>query len=339
MQQWTRALRGLAGAAFAFACSFAGAQPVTLKLAHYADANHPAHQASLQFAQRVEARTQGLVKVSVFPSNTLGSPPEQLQQVKLGAIDMALPTQGSLDKYQKAFGVVMLPFVFEDLAHAHRVLDGPAMAWLAPLAEKEGFVLLANWEYGFRNLTNSKRPIQQPADVKGLKVRVPPEVQLESAIEALGGNVTKIAFPELYMALSQGVVDGEENPVAVILHNKFYEVQKHLALTRHAYNSMVHVVSTKTWAKLTPEQRNVLKEESRAAGLAMRKAIAAEEETQIAKLQSLGMLVTRPDAAAFRAQMAPAYRKISAYAGEANVQAFLKMVEAERSTGAAAAAK
>ena len=204
------------------------------------------------------------------------------------------------------------------------------MDWLAPLAEKDGFVLLSNWEYGFRNLTNSKRPIMVPADVRGLKIRVPPEVQLEAAMEALGANVTKIAFPELYMALSQNVVDGEENPIAVIVHNKFSEVQKHLALTRHAYNSMVHVISTKTWAKLTPEQRVIIKEESRSAGELMRKTIASEEEAQIIKLQSQGMLITRPDPKLFRAAMDPAYKRIGAYAGEDNVQQFMKMVDAQR---------
>lgn len=322
-----RCLALAAGLAFA---AGAAAQ-VTLKLAHYAEAGHPANQAALQFSQRVEARTKGQVKVSVYPANALGSPPEQLQQVKLGVIDMGLPTQGAMDKYNKAFAVVMLPFVFEDLAHAHRVLDGPAMDWLAPMAEKDGFVLLSNWEYGFRNLTNSKLPINTPADVKGLKIRVPPEVQLEAAMEALGANATKIAFPELYMALSQGVVDGEENPISVIAHNKFYEVQKHLALTRHAYNSMMHVISTKTWARLAPEQRTIVREESRSAGELMRKTIAAEEDAQIAKLQAQGMQVTRPDPKLFRAAMEPAFRRIGAYAGEANVQQFMKMVDAQRS--------
>ncbi|NQW83029.1 MAG: TRAP transporter substrate-binding protein [Alcaligenaceae bacterium] len=320
----------LTTAALAFLSTNTFAQ-VTLKLAHFAEIGHPANQAALQFSKRVEERTNGQVKVSVYPANALGSPPEQLQQVKLGVLDMGLPTQGALDKYNKAFAVVMLPFVFDDLAHAHRVLDGPAMDWLAPIAEKDGFVMLANWEYGFRNLTNSKLPINAPGDLKGLKIRVPPEMQLEAAMEALGANVTKIAFPELYMALSQGVVDGEENPIAVIMHNKFYEVQKHLALTRHAYNSMVHVISTKTWAKLTPEQRIIVKEESRLAGELMRKTIAGEEDAQVAKLQSLGMLVTRPDLKLFRVAMAPAYKRIATYAGEANVQQFMLMVDAQRS--------
>ncbi len=303
---------------------------VTMKLAHYAPETHPAHLAAKQFAARVEERTKGQVKITIFPANTLGSPPEQLEQVKLGAIDMGLPTQGALDKYQKAFAAVMLPFVFDDLAHAHRILDGPAMAWLAPLAEKEGLILLANWEWGFRNLTNNKRPINKPEDVRGLKIRVPPEIQLEATMEALGGIVTKIAFPELYLALAQGVVDAQENPIAVIFHSKFNEVQKHLALTHHVYNNMIHVISARAWAKLTPEQRQIFREESKAAGDAMRKAIMAEEADQIAKLERSGMVVTRPDLAPFRAAMGPAYKKIGAYAGEENVQRFLKLVEEGR---------
>jgi len=321
--------RFLLAFAFGSLAGVAGAQTV-LKLAHYAETTHPAHLAAQQFAQNVEARTSGQIKVEIYPANQLGAPPEQLQQTKLGTVDMALPTQGQLDKFEKAFAAVMLPFAFDDLAHAHRVLDGPAMEWLAPLAEKQGLVMLSNWEWGFRNLTNSKRPVNVPDDVKGLKVRVPPEVQLEATMAALGAQVTKIAFPELYMSLSQGVVDGQENPVSVIVSNKIYEVQKHLALTHHAYNAMVHVVNAKKWATLTPEQQRILREESKAAGEMMRKAMASAEDEQIAKLQSLGMQITRPDTRLFQVRMDPAYKKISEYAGEANVQKFRKLVEEAR---------
>jgi len=243
---------------------------------------------------------------------------------------LTLPTQGALDKFVKAFSVVMLPFMYDDYDHVYRTLDGPSMDWFSPLADKEGFVVLSNWEWGFRNLTNSKRPILKPDDVKGLKIRTPPEIQLQAAMEALGGVVTKIAFPEVYMALSQGVVDAQENPIAVIYHNKFYEVQKHLAITRHVYNNMVHVVSKKSWAKLTPEQQKIFTEESKAAGAYMRKAIVAEEADQIARMEKAGMMVTRPNLAAFRAAMGPAYEKIGKYAGEDNVKKFMKYVEDAR---------
>ena len=161
---------GLAGLALtAPYVARAAAGPLTLRFAHFAQEDHPANIAAKQFASRVEARTGGAIKINIFPNNSLGGPPEQAQQIKLGVIDMGLPTQGQLQNYEKAFGAVMLPFVFDSPAHVFRVLDGPAMAWLAPLAEKQGFIILRNWEYGFRNLTNSVRPINAPDDVKGLK--------------------------------------------------------------------------------------------------------------------------------------------------------------------------
>jgi TRAP-type transport system periplasmic protein len=310
--------------------SEAEAQVVQMKFAHYAEETHPANVAAKQFAAKVEERTKGQVKIAIYPANVLGSPPEQAEQVRLGAIDMGLPTQGQLDKYVKAFSAVMLPFVYDDYDHVHRTLDGPSMDWFAPLAEKEGFVVLCNWEYGFRNLTNNKRPILKPDDVKGLKIRTPPEIQLQAAIEALGGIVTKIAFPEVYMALAQNVVDGQENPIAVIYYNKFYEVQKNLALTRHVYNNMIHVVSAKAWAKLTPEQQKIFREESKSAGAYMRKAIMDEEADLIAKMEKAGIKVTRPDLAPFRAAMGPAYERIGKYAGEDNVKRFMKFVEDAR---------
>jgi tripartite ATP-independent transporter DctP family solute receptor len=310
--------------------STAEAQVLQMRFAHYGEETHPSHLAAKQFAAKVEERTKGQVKIAIYPANVLGSPPEQCEQVRLGAIDMSLPTQGALDKYVKAFSVVMLPFVYDDYDHVHRTLDGPSMDWFSPLAEKEGFIVLSNWEWGFRNLTNNKRPILKPEDVKGLKIRTPPEIQLQAAMEALGGIVTKIAFPEVYMALAQNVVDAQENPIAVIYHNKFYEVQKHLAITRHVYNNMVHVVGTKTWAKLKPEQQKIFREESKSAGAYMRKAIMAEEADQIAKMEKAGVNVTRPDLSLFRAAMGPAYETIGKYAGEDNVKKFMTYVEAAR---------
>lgn len=303
---------------------------ISFRFGHYAEETHPGHLAAKQFATKVEERTKGQIKINIYPANVLGSPPEQCEQVRLGVLDMNLPTQGALDKYVKAFSVVMLPFIYDSYEHVHRVLDGPSFQWLAPLAEKEGFIILSNWEWGFRNLTNNKRPIYKPEDVKGLKIRTPPEIQLQAAMEALGAIVTKIAFPEVYMALAQGVVDGQENPIPVIYHNKFYEVQKYLALTRHVYNNMVHVISTKAWAKLTPEQKQIFREESKKAGDYMRRAIMSEEESLIAKMEKAGLKVTRPDLAPFRTAMRPAYERIGKYAGEENVKIFMKYVEEAR---------
>ena len=224
----------------------------------------------------------------------------------------------------------MLPFIFDGPAHVFRTLDGPAMDWLSPLAEKQGFVLLRNWDYGFRNVTNSQRPINVPDDVKGLKLRTPPELQIQASMEALGAVVQAIAFPELYLALSQKVVDGEENPVPVIYFNKFYEVQKHLAITRHIYNNMIHTIGVNSWKKLTPEQQAIIREESVKAGDLMRKRIGDDEADEIKKLAEIGMQVTTPDLAPFRARMEPANKRIADYAGAANVRKFQDLVEQNR---------
>lgn len=323
---------GAAGAALSVSAPYVTLQaaPLVMRFAHFGAEDHPSNIAAKQFAARVESRTDGAIKINIFPNNVLGGPPEQAQQIKLGTIDMGLPTQGQLDKYDKAFAAVMLPFIWDGPQHAFRVLDGPAMAWLAPLAEKQGFILLRNWDYGFRNVTNIVRPINTPDDVKGLKLRTPPELQIQASMEALGASVQAIAFPELYLALSQKVVDGEENPVSVIYFMKFYEVQKHLAITRHIYNNMIHTVSAASWAKLTPAQQAIFREESQSAGDLMRKMIADQEQDQVKKIADAGVAVTQPDLAPFRALMGPAYDRIAAYAGADNVKKFRDMADAGR---------
>jgi len=323
---------GAAGAALSISAPYVSsyAAPLTLRFAHFGAEDHPSNIAAKQFSNRVESRTDGAIKINIFPNNVLGGPPEQAQQIKLGTIDMGLPTQGQLDKYDKAFAAVMLPFIWDSPQHAFRVLDGPVMAWLAPLAEKQGFILLRNWEYGFRNVTNIVRPINTPDDVKGLKLRTPPELQIQASMEALGATVQAIAFPELYLALSQKVVDGEENPIAVIYFNKFYEVQKYLAITRHIYNNMIHTVSAIAWAKLSPGQQAIFREESAAAGDLMRKMIGDQEADQIKKIEAAGMQITRPNLAPFRALMGPANARIASYAGADNVKKFQQMADQGR---------
>ncbi|WP_232834285.1 TRAP transporter substrate-binding protein [Rhodoferax ferrireducens] len=327
--QAMKAIRFIFIAMFAFAAYAAKghAEPVTLIFVHGAAPTHPTHLAAMQFAKRVEQRTDGQIKFDIFPAGQLGGENEALQKIRLGAIAMGTTAPSNLIKYEKAFAVVIMPYLFDSYEHAHRVLDGPAMSWLAPLAEKQGFVILSNWEWGFRHVTNNQRPINQPEDMRGLKIRVPPVVQLEDTMKALDAQISKIAFKELYMALSQGVVDGQENPLHVIYYNKLYEVQKHLALTQHVYHNQLHLISVKSWAMLTPEQQKIVREESKAAGDGMSKGMIAEEDELIAKMVNAGVKVTRPDLKAFRAKVEPAVKEITAYAGEANVQKFLKMVE------------
>ena len=303
------------------------AQDVTLRLAHFAAETHPGHLAAQSFADAVAERTDGAIAVEIYPANELGSPPEQLEQTILGAVEMNLPTQGGLDKYEKAFGTVMTPFAFSSYEQAHEVLDGPFSEWAAPKLEEQGLVMLSNWEYGFRNITNSVRPINSTDDVDGLKLRTPPELQIVAALEGLGASTTQIAFTELPNALNQGVVDGQENPIGVIYHYKLFDFQEHLALTRHVYNSMVHVINKEIFDALTPEQQTILREESKKAGEMMRAAVVAQEEEEIAALEEAGMKVTRPELEPFAALMGPARKRVAEYSGEENMEKFLSFLK------------
>ena len=303
---------------------------IEMKLGHFAADAHPGNLASKMFAEAVEKRTNGKIKVTIYPNNALGSPPEVLEQNIVGAVDMSLPTQGQLGKYSKKFNCVMLPFIYDSYAHADKVLDGKFLPWALPELDKAGLVFLSNWEWGFRNLTNSKHPVNVPDDVKGLKVRTPPELPTQAAMEALGAVVATINFNELQMALKQGVVDGQENPVAVIFSNKLYESQKYLAMTGHNYNTMVHVISKKVWDKLTPEQQAIVKEESKRAGDWMRKTVRDAEADQLKQLKEKGMEITTPDKAKFKALMQPAYDRMKPVAGEENIAAFIKIVDEAR---------
>jgi tripartite ATP-independent transporter DctP family solute receptor len=314
---------------FGIAVNNAGAV-ITMKFSHYVDESHPLHKAAMQFAERVAERTNGEVKVTVYPANTLGSPPEQCEQVHLGVLDMSLNTQGQTEYYVKASATPQIPFIFDDYDHAHRTVDGPAMEWMAPKFKEAGMIVLANWEWGFRNITNNKRPINTPDDVKGLKIRVPPEFHLQALFESLGAVVTKIAWPELYMALAQDVVDGQENPLSAIYYQKFYEVQRYLALTRHTYSCSMHLISTKSWAKLNDEQKKIFKEESKRAGDFAREVLNNEEKDLIAKMKKAGLQVTEPDPAPFRVAAKPAYEKIYDRYGRENVAKFMQFVEEAR---------
>lgn len=305
-------------------------EPIVLKIAHYANTDHAGNRACQMFADGVSARTGGMVTVEIYPNNELGNPPEVLEQNILGAIDMSLPTQGQLAKYSQKFGCVMLPFAYEAYDHAYRVLDGPFKDWVSGDLEEQGLVFLSNWEWGFRNLTNSIHPVNLPEDVNGLKIRTPPELSNQAAMEALDGIVQTIAFSELPLALQQGVVDGQENPVSVIYAYKIYETQKYLAMTGHTYNSMVHVISKATWDKLTPEQQLIIREESQKAGNYMRQSLRNAEADQIQKLIDLGMEVTYPDVALFKARMDPAYARMEESVGSENLATFLKMLEDEK---------
>ena len=191
--------------AFGSSYSFAA---VELKLGHFASDTHPCGIAAVQFKANVEKRTNGEVKIALFGNNVLGSPPEVLEQVMLGAVDMSLSGQDQLAKHLPFYDVISTPFAFKDYATADKIIDGDFKAWAEPELMKKNLVHLSDWEWGFRQLTNSKKPVVTPADLKGMKIRTPPAFAYQAFVEAAGGNAVTIACSELVMAMKQGVVYG-----------------------------------------------------------------------------------------------------------------------------------
>lgn len=306
------------------------AASMNLKLAHFGAESHASHTAAKQFAENVKKRTNGEIEITIYPNNVLGGPPQILEQVLQGVIDMSLSGQDQIAKHVKLFDTVAIPFSIDGYEHMDRVLDGPFKAWAAPEVEKVGAVMLSSWEWGFRQITNSKRPILTPDDVKGLKIRTPPAMAYQAAIEALGGNVQTIDFSELVMAMRQGVVDGQENPIPTIYDLKLYESQKYITIVNYLYSSMVHLVNNKVWAKFTPEQKQIVQEESDSARLLMRKLIRDAEVVQIADMKKKGIRIDAPNLKPFQDKMGPAHEKIKKNVGEANFDKWMKMAAETR---------
>lgn len=217
-----------------FAAASASAQQV-LRLSHNAAPGNPKAVGSLKFAELVGQKTNGRIKVEVGGSAQYGDDVETLTNMRLGSMAFAAGSQGTTSGVVPEFNVLGLPFLFRDLPHAYKVVDGPISQKLNELAQKKGLVLLALWDNGIRHTSNSKRPITKPEDLAGLKLRTPPDSMTIDIFTALGANPTPLAFSELYIALQQGVVDGQENPLMNIYSSKLHEVQKYISFTGHKY--------------------------------------------------------------------------------------------------------
>jgi len=301
-----------------------------LRLTHPADATHPVHIEAEKMARRIEQRTSGEVRIRIFPNNALGSPVETAQQTRLGAIDLILCNPANIEALSRTIGVINQPYQFDSYEHAHRVLDVTGRDWLSQQLRTAGFTWIANFEWGFRALSNSRRPVNTPADVQGLKLRVPPELAIKAAFEALGASIQTIAFQEVYLALSNKTVDGQDNPIGTTFAAKFFEVQSHIALTRHIYAPIMFLANPRSWNRLNEAQRTIFTEEAVQAGNAARKSVREQEESYLAEMQKAGVAITRPEVAPFREKMGPAYEQLRRALGEDVSKTWAGFVEAGR---------
>ncbi len=313
------------GLIFSITLSTLAAEKVA-RFGHGNEPGGPRDKAAHLFADRVAELTDGMIKVEVYASAALGSDEEMVQQLKDNISQFAAPGVGTISPEVPVLNVLEMPFLFEDFEQAWNFLDSPIVKkWVAPFPDK-GYRVLAFWENGFRNMTNNLRPIEKPEDLKGLKIRVPNWEMSIATFDALGAQVTPMAFPEVYMALQQGVIDGQENPFTVIYVNNFYEVQKFLSITRHQYSPLPLLVSEDFWQSLSPKEQNAIKQAAEEAKKYHREAIKNQEADLLSKLEDEGMKVNYPDMDPFREKASVVYEKYADEYGDAlkQVQEFIK---------------
>jgi tripartite ATP-independent transporter DctP family solute receptor len=289
----------LAAAAAALLPIAAHAQAVKLTLGHGAAPGNPRHEAAVKFADVLKARTAGRIEVQVAPSAQLGDDAAMVTALRTGALDMSANSQGAVANAVPEYAAYGMPFLFSTPAQAFKLLDGPLGKELADRSAEKGMVVLGYWDNGIRHMTNSRRAITKVEDMKGLKMRTPPDAVLVDIMQALGAEAQQIKFAELYVALQQGVVDGQENPLVNIHASKLYEVQKHLALTSHMFQMTPFLMSKRTWDKLSEADRKAVTEAAAEATALQRKLSQEADDKLLADLKTKGVQVTTPDKAAF----------------------------------------
>ncbi|MBC7599181.1 MAG: DctP family TRAP transporter solute-binding subunit [Polaromonas sp.] len=276
---------------------------------------------STVFCDEIEKGTQNRYKCQHFPSSALGGEREMTEAVQLGTLDVVNTSTGPIGNFVPEVKIVDIPFLFRDYDHARKVMDGPIGQDILSKFPSKGIIALGWTENGFRHMTNNKRPIVKPADASGLKMRTMENKVHMDGYRTFGILPTPMAFPELFGALQQGTVDGQENPIPVILASKFSQVQKHLSLTGHVYSPALLLMAPRTWTKLTDADKKVFADAAKKAGAAQRKKVNDDENSGIAQLEKDGMAVVKTvDGTAFREALTPAYVSYSKEFGAENIK-------------------
>ena len=311
MNRKTFTLTALALAAAASLPWTAHAQAVKLTLGHGAAPGNPRHEAAVLFADRIKAKTNGRIEIQVAHSAQLGDDAAMVTALRSGTLDMSANSQGAMANVVPEYSALGLPFLFSDVQKAWQLLDGPVGAELSKRTAAKGMVVLGYWDNGIRHVTNSKRAVKAPSDLKGLKIRTPPDTMTVDIMQTLGADTQQIKFAELYVALQQGVVDGQENPLANIASAKLYEVQKYLTLTGHKYEANPFVMSKRSWDKLSPADQKVFTEAAAEATQAQRKLSKEADEKLVTDLKAKGVQIDTVDRKVFVEATKPVYAKWS----------------------------
>ncbi|MGE0874401.1 MAG: TRAP transporter substrate-binding protein [Burkholderiales bacterium] len=296
----------------ALVAAFAGSAlaQTEIKFGHVGNPGSLFAASAEEFARRANAKLGGKAKVVVYGSSQLGGDKELLQKLKLGTVDMALPST-VMSSEADLFGVFEMPYLVKDRGHMKKIEKDVFWKSLAPAAEAKGLKIIAVWENGYRHITNNKRPINTPDDLKGIKLRTPEGKWRVKMFQTYGANPSPMKFSEVFTALQTGVMDGQENPFTQIFSAKFQEVQKYLSLTGHVYTPAYATVGAKKWASLPADVRGILEAAARDTQDFVYKKAAQDDEDLLAKIKSAGVQVNTPNKDAFVAASKPVYEEFA----------------------------
>ena len=300
--------------------SAAMAQQIVMRNAISVAQNSHAGEAIDTLAREVEKRTNGRIVIKNFYSGSLGGEREVMESVQLGTQELAHNSTGPVPNFVPETRILDVPFLFRDKAHARAVLDGPIGQELLTKFESKGFKALAWTENGVRHMTNNKRPINEPNDLKGLKMRTMENPVHVAAYKGLGIVTTPMAFPEVFTALQQGTVDGQENPLSVIMAANFDQVQKHMTLTGHVYSPSVFLMNKAVWDKLSPGDKQIFLDAAKEGVKANRARVDKDDANGVAELRKKGMtVIENVDKSKFIATLGPVYAEFEKQFGKANL--------------------
>lgn len=326
--QLKAALLGAMTTAALSAAPSVGAQ-TQLKFSHTDQPGGARNAAALLFAKSVENYTQGRYKVQVYPAGQLANDPKAVEQLQLGGIDFTVTGTGTYATHIPTLNLTALPYLVESYGQGWKLYD--ESKWLKAQFDKgpeKGFRFLATWEAGFRSMT-TREPLNSPADAKGKKLRTFPNEMMRWTLEAMGFGVQIMPLPEVYLAIQQGAVAGQENPIDTIFANKFYEVAKNVTLTQHVYSPIPFTVSEKSWQKFSPADRAAITKAAQETAVWIRKEITANDDRQLAEMKAKGATIARPAVGPFRDAVQSVYVKAKDKYG-ADVDTFLADAAAVR---------
>ncbi len=302
---------------------------VEIKFGHSGSLEHQYQIGAEQFKKLVEAESKGELKVNIFPQAQLGGERDLAEGVRMGTIEIASVAAGNLAGFVPELQLFGIPFLFPTAKQVYAVLDGEGGREISDIMAAKGFQNLAFWEVGFRNITNNIRPVKTPADMKGLKIRVQESKIWIQFMNRLGALATPIPFGELYSALQQKVVDGQENPVATIYSMKFYEVQKYLSLTGHTYEPALVIANPKWLGGLDPKYQAIIRKAAAEAAVYQRQTLADKDKERFEVIKKAGVVIEEhPDKAAFAKATEDLYKVLADTVPEKLVQKIRDQVAA-----------